>query len=84
MADEKPASPSIGRIVHFHSPRSFHGKGPHAAVVTSIWDNAHDVVALTVFWADGEPAEHVGTVMPEWRRIGIDARPDYWTWPPRV
>jgi len=62
--------PTIGRIVHFHSPV---WPQAQAAIITCVNDD--DTVDLTVFWHKHSPSTVVS--------VPYETGYQHWTWPPR-
>ncbi|HKU01423.1 MAG TPA: hypothetical protein VJQ80_01265 [Arthrobacter sp.] len=80
-------TPSIGRIVHYHSygtPGGEYLPEPRAAIITAIPD------ALPAHWADRKSPVSLCILNPtgmffnELVAFSEEPKPGHWSWPPRV
>lgn len=73
-------TPSIGRIVHYHSfgtPGGEFKPAPRAAVVTQVNADVRNSVGLCILNPTGQ---YFNTDVP----FAEEPTPGHWSWPPRV
>lgn len=79
-------TPSIGRIVHYHSygtPGGEFKPEPRAAIITRVGDAA-PVPAHSVPYVDLAVLNPTGMFFNQDVKFSEEPAPGHWTWPPRV